>query len=515
MMEQGCLDKKRIIKNTFLLYGRMMLFLLINLYCSRIVLQTLGVVDYGVCNVVGGVVSLFSLIFSPLNASTNRFLTFEIGTGNMQRLNQVLSASMLIHLGLALLVCLFMETLGLWFVSNVLVIPAERLQAAIWVLHFSVLSAFFFIVQAPFTADIISHERMGVFAAISLMEVVLKLVMVLCLARVDYDKLIAYGFLFSLISVVTFLVNVWYCHTRFEEARGKRLYDKGIAKDLLSFMGWSLTGGLAGICNGQGVNILLNVFFGPSVNAARGVAMQVQNALNSFSSNIHQAINPQITITYASNRLDDMYKLVVAASKYTYLFLFVLSLPIFCYAPYVLTLWLGHYPPFAVDFVRIILILNLIEAQVNPLVIANHATGNIRKFQIWVEAVNVLTLPLSYLFLKFVSAADPVVVYYIFLLVALAAQCVRIAIVLPNIRMRLAYYLQRVIVPLIKFSVLMAVLGYGCVRAVASPDIYNFIMVSGIMLLSGCLLAFFVALSDHERTYVISLCRRWPFGKRL
>lgn len=497
------IDKKRIIKNTILLYGRMVLSLLINLYCSRVVLQTLGVIDYGVFNVVGGVIVLFTFISGPLSASTSRFLTFELGAQHKKRLNQVFSVSMLIHLVFGLLVCLVTETVGRWFVLNVLVIPAERLHAAVWVLHFSVVSIFFSLIQTPLLSDVISHERMDAFAAISLSEVILRLIVVVCLVYVSADKLIVYALMLSLISVMSFVAYWRFCRLKFEEAQGKRYYDKGVAKDLLSFMGWSLTGGISGICNSQGLNMLLNVFFGPAVNAARGVSMQVQNALTSFSSNIQQALNPQITISYASHRLDDMFMLMTSCARFTYLFLFILSLPIFCYTPYILTLWLGQYPPYTVEFVRIILIINLIESQSNTLVVANHATGRIKKFQIWVEAVNVLTLPLAYLYLRWISSENPSVVFLMLLLVSLAAQGIRIAIVLPNIGMSFSFYFRRVIVPLLKFSALMTVLGWGCVSVISSPNIYMFIIAVCILIMAGCLLTFLVVLSDNERNMIV------------
>lgn len=459
-MEQTSIDKRKLIKNSILLYGRMLLSMLINLYCSRIVLQTLGVVDYGVYDVVGGVVVLFTFFTGPLSASTSRFLTFEIGTQNKTRLNQVLSASLLIHLVFALLVCLLTETIGLWFVSNVLVIPPERLHAAIWVLHFSVMSIFFSLLQAPFRADVIAHERMDAFAVISLAEILLKLILVLCLVHVCFDQLITYAFLLSVVSAFAFVLYGWFCHARFEEAQGKRLYDQGVAKELLSFIGWMLTGGVSSICTGQGVNMVLNVFFGPTVNAARSIAVQVQSALYNFSSNIQTALKPQITITYASHQLDDMHKLIVACSKYTFLFLLVLSLPIFCFTPYILTLWLGQYPPYTVEFVRMILVLNLIEAQSGALIAANHATGRVKTFQIWVEAVNILVFPLSYLYLRFVSAENPIVVYEMTMVIALMAQCVRIAIVLPNIKMRFSYYFQKVILPCSVLFILGSVVAF-------------------------------------------------------
>ena len=237
LIKNHSIDKRKLIKNSILLYGRMLLSMLINLYCSRVVLRTLGVVDYGVYDVVGGVVVLFTFFTGPLSASTSRFLTYEIGTQNKTRLNQVLSASILIHLTFALLVCLLTETIGLWFVSNVLVIPPERLSAAFWVLHFSAISIFFSLLQTPFRSDVIAHERMDAFAVISLAEIILKLILVLCLVHVSFDKLITYAFFLSVVSAFACVLYGWFCHARFEEAQGKRLYDRGVAKELLSFIG--------------------------------------------------------------------------------------------------------------------------------------------------------------------------------------------------------------------------------------------------------------------------------------
>lgn len=446
-MTQTGFNKRRLIKNTILLYGRMVASLLVNLYCSRVVLQALGVVDYGVYEVVGGAVLLFTFFASPLSASTSRFLTFEVGTQNKRRLKEILSASILIHLGFALLVCLLAETIGIWLVSNVLVIPTGRLLAAFWVLQTALVSMFSSIMQSPFRADVIAHERMDAFAVISLSEVFLKLILVLCLAHVSFDKLVTYGFLMAVVSSFSCVAYWRFCQSRFEEAQGDGIYQKEVARELLSFMGWMLTGGLSGACTGQGVNMLLNVFFGPAVNAARGIALQVQSALINFSSNIQQALSPQITITYANRHLEDMHRLMVACPKYTFYFLFFLSLPIYCFTPGILALWLGDYPPYTVEFVRVVLVMNLIEAPTGSLIVANHATGRVKIFQICVELVNVMVLPLAFLYLRYVSSESPVTVYYIALFISLVAQCVRIAIVLPNIGMRFSYYFQKVILP--------------------------------------------------------------------
>lgn len=477
----------------------MIVSLVINLYTSRLILQALGIVDFGVYNVVGGVVLLFTIFTGPLSDSTRRFLSFEIGTQNKKRLTEVLSVSVLLHLVFSIFVVLLTESIGYWFVQNVLDIPADRLTAALWVLHFSVLSILFSILLIPYRADIIAHERMDAFAIISLIDIFLKLFVAIALLYYSSDKLILYSFLLALVSFLALVLNWGFCRLRFEEAKGKRIYNRQIAKDLLSFIGWTMTGGISGTCNNQGINMLLNVFFGASCNAARGIALQVQSAIISFSTNIQQAINPQITISYAANNLDGMHKLVEASSKYTYLLMFVISLPIFYHTPYILQLWLGEYPQYTVAFVRVVLLLNLIEVLSGPLVIANHSTGRIKKYQIVVESVLLLTLPVSYMYLKFVNHNNPNDVYYITLVFAIIAHCVRVSIVLPNIKMKLSQYLRNIIKPITIISFITIIVSGIVDNFVNVNEFHKLLLVGSVGLISCCLSMYYIAFTDDDK----------------
>lgn len=496
------LDVNRIARNTVLLYLRMLVSLVVNLYSSRIVLNALGVMDFGVYNVVGGVVSMFSLFSAPLSDSVRRFISFEIGTQNKDKLIEVFSDSVLIHLFFALIVILLTESIGYWFVVCVLDIPPERMSAALWVLHASAISIFFSILTIPYRSDVIAHERMDVFAIISLADVFLRLGIAIGLLYIYIDKLIYYAVLLAIISFFTYVTYLLYCRLKFEEVKSKSHYNIKVAKELLSFFGWTMTGAVSGTCNGQGINMILNVFFGPAVNAARGIAVQVQSAILSFSSNIQQAINPQITIAYASGNLNGMYKLVVAGSKYTYLFMFLLSMPIYYSTPYILQIWLGDYPQYTVPFLRMIIIINLFEVLSGPLIVANHATGRIRKYQIVVESVSILALPLSFIYLKFISSENPVYIYYIILMVSIFTHCVRVYIVLPNIMMKLSYYIKNVIWPLLCFSSLFSLSSYCLSFFVKTEDVSTFLLSSIMLELIGILISLYIALSNTERLLI-------------
>lgn len=492
-------DKKRIVKNTILLYLRMLLTLVISLYTSRIVLQTLGVIDFGVYNVVGGVVILFTFFSAPLAHSTRRFLMYELGTGNQTRLQKIMSSSIVIHIVFALVVVLLTEAIGRWFVINVLQIPPLRLDAALYVLHFSAISIFLSIITLPFTSDVIAHEQMDVFAIVSIGEALLKLLIVSVLVVADVDKLVLYTFLLILLQMFSFLSYFIYCRCKFHEARCGFKADRGVVRELLSFFGWTMTGGLSGICNGQGLNMLLNVFYGPAVNAARGIAVQVQTVTFNFCQNIQDAINPQITKTYASGDYDNMHKLIAAGSKLTFIFLLMIILPILFNTEYILTLWLGDYPNYTVDFIRLILIVYLIDILSSPLITANHATGNIKKFQIVVESVNIMTLPISYILLRLNPEFSPIVVYIVLLIIAIVAQVIRIIIVLPNIKMRFGYYFKSILQPLIEVGLLSVSCSFLFYHYATFDKLLTLLIGSFLSTVIIFLLSIYIVLNSDER----------------
>lgn len=395
-------NTKRIAKNTLMLYIRMLFGMLVSLYTSRVVLQALGVEDYGIYNVVGGFVAMFSLISSSLSASTGRFLTFELGKGNMHRLKQVFSTSLTIHTALAFIVLIAAETIGIWFLNEKINIPAERLYAANWVFQTSVFSFMMGLFSVPYNASIIAHEKMSIFAYIGIFDVILKLIIVIFIAHApwSFDRLIVYSLLLVFVAILLQLINMRYCSKHFEECKIHISFQTEYLKEMSSFAGWNFIGCTAGLLKDQGVNLLLNLFMGPIVNAARGIALSVNTAVGSFVGNFMSALNPQITKSYASNDYAYMISLVERGSRFSFYILFILALPILFETEFILTLWLGKYPEHTVNFVRLILILSLSDVLSNTLITLQLATGKIRNYQLAVGGLLLMNFPLSYVCLK-------------------------------------------------------------------------------------------------------------------
>lgn len=396
-------NTKRIAKNTLMLYVRMLFGMLISLYTSRVVLQALGVEDYGIYNVVGGVVAMFSMVSSSLSSSVSRFLTFELGKGDMEGLKKVFSTSLSIQLVLSGIIIILAETIGLWFLNTHMTIPDNWLYAANWVFHASVLTFVINLLSVPFSASIVSHERMSAFAYIGILDIILRLLIVLFIAYsgLTFDRLIVYALL--LVGVVCIMQAIYwsYCTRNFEECKLKLSFDVSYWKEMSSFAGWNFIGSTAGLLKDQGVNILLNIFMGPVINAARGIANTVNNVLVSFSNNFMTALNPQITKSYAAGNYDYMFSLVDRGSRFSYYILLLFALPMLFEVDFVLTMWLGHYPNHTVNFVRLILIVTMCDILSNTLIKVKQATGKVRNYQLAVGGMLLMNFPLSYVFLRY------------------------------------------------------------------------------------------------------------------
>ena len=391
-------NTRRIARNTLMLYGRMLFGMLVSLYTSRVVLNTLGVEDYGIYNVVGGFVAMFSLVSSSLSSAVSRFLTFELGRKDMGRLKLMFSTSLSIHVILALLVILVAETVGLWFLNTRMTIPADRLHAANWVFQASVCSFALGLCSTPFNASIVSHEHMGTFAKVGIMDVMLRLLVVLFIAHSSwhFDRLIVYSLLLVLVSISLQCFYLHYCGRHFEECRWRFSFDRPCWKEMSSFAVWNFIGCTAGLLKGQGVNVLLNIFVGPVLNAARGIADQVNAAICSFSGNFMTALNPQITKSYASDNREYTMSLVERGSRFSFYIMFILALPVLLETDFILKLWLKQYPDHTVNFVRLVLLLSLSEMLSNTLITLQNANGNIRNYQIAVGGMLLMNFPLSY-----------------------------------------------------------------------------------------------------------------------
>lgn len=439
-------NKQLIVRNTLMLYVRMLLIVLVTLYTSRVILNTLGIEDYGIYNVVSGVIVMLGFLNSSLAGAGSRFIAFTLAKGDLEELKKIFAALLCAHLILAIVVIIVGETVGLWFVIHKLVIPAERLNAALVVYHCSILTTVIAIISIPYNSLIIAHERMNAFAYISVIEVVLKLIIVLLLIYIPYDKLIVYSILYLIVQIIIRFIYNGYCFINFSESKVSLTWYPNSLKEIMSFAGWTINGDLAVIGYTQGINILLNIFFGPVVNTARAIAVQVQAVVMTLVQNFQMAINPQIVKSYATADIQYMHTLIIASSKYGFFLMLILAFPIFLLINSILKIWLGTVPEHTVNFVYIMLLVGLLSPLGGALINAIHATGNIKKFQIY-EGVSLLTiLPLAYVLLKIFHISSEGVMF-VYLGVQIFAQAIRIWIVLPQISMMYSTYFNRVVLP--------------------------------------------------------------------
>lgn len=492
-------NNKRIAKNTLLLYVRMLFAMLVSLYTSRVILQTLGVEDYGVYNVVGGVITMFTFLNGAMSSATSRYITFEIGKGNMEQLKKVFSTALQIHAIIALLIVILGETVGLWFLMNELVIPEGRMDAAMWVYQCSIVSCVVGIMSVPYNADIIAHEKMSAFAYISVLEIILKLAIVYLLVVLPFDKLKVYAVLVLMVGLLIRYIYTRYCHRHFEESHYIHRIDKPLLKEMFSFVGWSFWGSLASILNTQGLNMVLNIFFGPIVNAARGIAVQIQGVVQQFVGNFQMALNPQITKTYASGELDKMHSLMFRSARFSFMLLFFLSLPIMLETNYILTLWLGIVPENTVIFARIIIVISMIYTIANPCVIANQATGKVKVYQAVVGGLLLLVLPISYIVLKLGAPAYSV--FIVHLCVESVAQFARMYILRNMIDLPLSAYLKNIYLPICRVVALSILLPL-CVYNHMNEGIVRFFWVCLVSFVSVALTVFFTGLTKNERRFL-------------
>ena len=406
-------SNKTIAKNTAFLYIRMLLVMIVTFYTSRVILDVLGAEDYGIYNVVGGIVTIMAFLNGALSASTSRFLTYELGKGNRDRLKKTFSASLTLHIGVALLVLFLGETIGLWFFYEKLVIPDERMTAAFWVYQFSIVTTMMNFTQVPFNASLIAHENMPIYAFVGLYEACAKLAIVYLIKISPIDNLVFYGLLLMINTCAIQLFYRFYTTKKYEECHLILVKDRQLYKTLLGYSGWDMFGNIAVVCQGQGINILLNVFFGPVVNAARAIAVQVQGGVRVFVQNFLVAVRPQVVKSYAENKVDKMYSLTFNAAKFSYILMLALLLPICFEIDFILGVWLGENTPADTSiFVIIILVTYLVNTYHLSSLMSYHAIGKIKLGNIVGGSVMIASLPISYIVLKMGAPA-----YSVFLVI--------------------------------------------------------------------------------------------------
>ena len=491
---------KRIAKNTLVLYVRMLFTMGISLFTSRVILQTLGVEDYGISSVVGGVISMFTFINAAMVSSTQRYLNFELVRGDANQLRSVFSTSLQIHALIALAIIVLSETVGLWFLNEKLVIPEARMTAAMWVYQCSILSCAVSIMSTPYNAVIVAHEKMSAFAYISILDVSLKLLVVYLLVVLPFDKLIILAILNLLVQLFIRYIYTLYCHRHFPESYFQFWFNKTLFKEMFGFAGWSFWGNLAAILYTQGLNMMLNIFFGPIVNAARGIAVQVQSAVQQFVGGFQTALNPQITKNYASNNLPQMHSLMFRSARFSFLLLFFLSLPVLMETNFILTLWLKTVPDDAVIFTQIMICISLIYTTANPCVIANQATGKVKIYQMVVGGILLLILPISYVVLKLGAPAYSV--FIVHFCIESLAQFSRMYMLRKLIHLPLWQYMKNIYIPIVS-TVAIAIILPLVVRMQVAEGWLRFLAVGFTCVLSVGASSYFIGFTKQERVFFL------------
>lgn len=493
-------NNKRIAKNTLMLYIRMLISMVVGLFTSRVVLQTLGVENYGIYAVVGGIVSMFTFLNGGMISATQRYLNFELGRGNQEQLSKVFRTSIQIHALISLIVLLLSETVGLWFLYEKLVIPEERLDAAFWVFQFSIVACVVNIISVPYNAVIIAHEKMSAFAYLSILDVVLKLLIVYLLYVLPWDKLVVYAALGLCVGLLMRFIYVSYCHKHFSESHYRHGFDKLLFKEMFFFSAWSLWGNLAGMLYSQGLNMMLNIFFGPVVNAARGIALQVQGVIQGFVGNFQMALNPQITKSYANDDLPQMHNLMFRSARFSFFLLFFLALPILLETDYILQLWLGKFPDETVVFIRWIIGTSLIYTIANSCVIANQATGKVKVYQAVVGGILLLILPVSYVVL--ILGAPAYSVFIVHFCVESIAQFARMYMLRKLINLPLRAYLKNIYLPVISV-VLISIILPLYVQSLFPEGFLRLIYVGFVSVISVGITVFIIGLTNGERSFFV------------
>jgi len=493
-------NKKQIAKNTLSLFSRMLVTMVVSLYTSRVILDALGASDYGLYSVVGGVVVLFSFVSTSMATSTQRFLNFEKGKGDVQRLKRVFGTSIFVHYILAIGLVIIIELAGLWMLNNKLNINPDRLLAANWIFHLSVISFGFTIVNVPYKSAIIANEKMSVFALIGIIEVILKLIIAISISFTKGDKLIWYG---ALILGATLVINsayTIYSKRNFPECRTGVVRDKEFLGAILGFSSWNLMSSLSIVLRNQGVSILFNIFFGTIVNAAQGIANQVSNIITGFTATFTQAINPQIVKDYAAGRLESMRSMVMFGSRVSFMLLFLIAFPIFIEADFILSTWLKTVPEYTIIFTRLVLIQVLVESFASVHSTAQGATGDVKVYHFVLSCLGMLNLPISYFILK--AGVLPYYVFIILISISAIISVLRLVFLRKSIGLSLKQYLADV--GLRCFMVFIVAVPIPVfLKFNLENTLVNAFLVSSVSVVLIILCSFFLGLTHSERSKIV------------
>lgn len=493
-------NTKRIAKNTILLYFRTMFTMFVTLFTSRVILNTLGVNDYGIYNVVGGFVTMFAVFSSSLSNAISRFITYELGHGDKRKLNVIFCTGVNVQVVMSLIIFILCEIIGVWFLNCQMSVPVDRIYAANWVLQLCMLTFCINLISVPYSAVITAHEKMDVFAYISILEVLLTLGAVYLLSISPIDKLISYALLLLLVKLFIRFIYGIYCERHFEECKYKFVFDKVLLKEMSTFAGWNFFGNSAYLFNNQGVNMLINIFFGVAVNAARGVAGQVDAAVKMFVGNFMTAVNPQITKSYAAGDMTYMHLLIYRSAKLSGYLLLFLAIPVFLEADEILYMWLKTVPDYTSVFVRILIISSFFDTVFSsPMVTAVNATGRIKKYQIWVTSIGCLVFPISWIVFKF--GAEAWSTYVVYGIIYLILVFVRIFLLRGLINLDPWDFIKKVMLPYFPV-VCLSFIAPMFVVYFMKEGIIRLLITCVVSLISTSAIVYTIGLNTSERIFI-------------
>lgn len=499
------IDSKRIAKNTLFLYFRMLLIMGVTLYMSRVVLKALGEDDFGLYNVVGGIVMLFAFLNNSLGAATSRYLTYELGRKDYVRLNTIFNVALIVHIAIALIIILLAETVGLWLLYNKMTIPPDRLDASFWVYQISIVTMFVNLTQVPYNATIIAHENMTIYAYVGLIEAAAKLTIAYMIAISPIDRLVFYALLLCLLQVSIMIFYRIYCIRRYPESHIRLCRDRSLYREIFSYAGSDLIGQLSVMAQGQGLNMLLNIFFGPAVNAARGIAYQIQGAVTQFYYNFMTATKPQIIKSYAEGDTGGMWQLVERSSCFSFYLVWMICLPVFLETDTILSLWLGKYPDYTVSFTILILILCLIQTVKVPRTTIFHAMAKIFWSNITVGIVLCLAFPLAYVFLRL--GYSPNSVFWASNITLALSEIVSIAVLRHFMKFSVSGYVTRVYLRCLLVAAVSFVVPYLIYDRFLDPGLLRLVVTCMVSIASVSLTSLFLGMDKGMRAKLYGIIR--------
>lgn len=502
------MESQSLVRNTTFLYIRMIVVLGVSLFTTRLILINLGIEDYGIYNVVGSIVSLFTFLQTAISSANYRYLAFAIGKEDNRLLAATFKSAMFLSFSISLIVVVLAETAGVYYVNNYLNVPDERFEAALYTFQISVVTCVITTLYMPFYSNVISHERMDFFAYLSIFEAFSKISIAVLIAYTSYDRLVFYATLLLISQICILLAYLFFSFKEFPETIAClhcRL-EKSLWKRMASFSGWTLFVAVADLCAVQGINIVINLFFTPVINAARGVAIQVQGAVDQFRGNLQTAFNPQITKRYASDNQEGMFYLMSCSARYSSFILLLISFPIMFATTPVLSLWLKEVPDYTDFFVKITLIASVLDGISNPFVTAIGATGSIRKFQTYVGVIKFLTLPACYFGVGVYDS--PVVIFLIYLLFTVITVLVRIGVCARKINMRIRFIFYEILWPIVKFVAIGIVASLMIGYFFQPVDISSLVMFIATIFCSLCILCYMIGLNKNEKRYIAEFIKK-------